>query len=83
MALINQVFRLGLSATKTASLLQLKALNVGVKGFRDTMITAITKGSADQAAKGDLDLTVEDQFVATVEFDKTRLGSTAAIGGSM
>jgi len=83
MALINQAFRLGLSAAKTGAILQLKTAVGGTKVASNAMLNAIVKGSADQASRGDQEYLIENKALLTVEVNEPRLIGTAAIGGAI
>lgn len=70
----------------------MKAVNVAgiltqslAKGGGVLLIDAITKGSADAAAKGDRQISLQDreEFLINVDVNEGRLGGTAVIGGSM
>ena len=83
MALINQAFRIGLSASKTVILLGATGTVGTAKAASNATLNAIVKGSADQASRGDVDVTVEEQFTASIDVNEPRLIGTAAIGGSV
>lgn len=54
-----------------------------LKNASEVLTGAIAKGSADQAARGDYDYTVQDQFELAIDVNEPRLIGTSLVAGSM
>jgi hypothetical protein len=76
MALVNQAFRFGLKAGTVLPLMIAKAGG-------NALLNAITKGSADQAARGDYEFEIADQALVEIDVNEPRLVGTAVIGGAI
>lgn len=76
MPLLQQAFSLGVKAGTVLPLMT-------AKGTGNALLNAITKGSADQAAKGDYEYQFGDEALINVDVSEPRLFGTAAIGGAL
>jgi hypothetical protein len=78
MPFINQLFRLSLAAPKALILLKSPIITAA-----DITTNAITKGSADQAARGDMQYIIENKVLLEVDLREDRLIGTSLVGGTI
>ena len=79
MPLLKQGLSFGVKASQAITLLPVKIAQGSVQPF----LNAITKGSADQAARGDYDYNFEDQVNLTIDVNEANLLGTSVIGGAL
>jgi len=78
MPFINQLFRLSLAAPKVLTLLKSASISTA-----EITTNAVTKGSADQAARGDMEYLIENQVLLEVDLREDRLIGTALVSGTI